>query len=152
MIGNKDIYSLLSNGGAISMPYLVEIKHETLGVIYMTNNTDDITYNGNVYKKAAFKYNRPSNKNGSLQSGSLNIALLSDFYNIFDFANGLIEIRVVGLVADYDSIVPINYYRYRYCTMSVASNMEVEISFLSDDKLNMVFPPYVFDNDNNRGN
>ena len=43
-------------------------------------------------------------------------------------------------------------FHHQYGTMSVNSSMDLIINFSNDDRPTMVFPPNVFDAENNPGN
>ena len=148
----SEIYNALYRGGAFSLPYLIEMRHPSYGSLYFVNNNEDVTYNGNIYKASAFKYTRPKTAGGILQNGSLEISAIgNDAIDIIESSDELFTVTAVGVIND-GNITPIKSFKHQYGSATTDEQMKLTITFTNDDRLNMVFPPYVFDADNNRGN
>lgn len=146
-----EIYKNLQSGGAWELPYLIELEQPGFRVLRYVNNNEDVTWEGNRYIASSFKYSPPKQKGGALTNGSLEITALTDVLDLVDVLDTLFRVSVVGVIQD-DEIQPIKIYHHQYGTVTYGSDMKVTINFTNDDRLNMVFPPYVFDTDNNRGN
>lgn len=149
----NEIFNALHRGGAFSLPYLIIMYHPNYGALYFVNNNEDITYDSNVYKASAFKYTKPKTIGGVLQNGSLEItAIDNEAIDIIDKSDELFEVTAVGVLDKGGSITPIKTFKHQYGSATTDEQMKITITFTNDDRLNMVFPPYVFDAENNRGN
>lgn len=148
-----EVYRALYRGGAYSLPYLIKIQHPDYAPLYYVNNNEDIVYNGNTYKASAFKYTRPQTIGGVLRNGMLEISAIgNEVIEIIENSDELFTVEATGVIDSYGQITPIKSFRHQYGTVSTDEKMKVSISFTNDDRLEMTFPPYVFDADNNRGN
>jgi hypothetical protein len=146
------LYDKLFKGGAYSLPYLIRLYHPNYGALYFVNNNEDITYDGHTYKASAFKYTKPKTLGGVLQNGSLEItAIENEAIDIIDSSDELFTVTAVGVIND-GSVTPIKAFKHQYGSATTDDQMKITITFTNDDRLNMVFPPYVFDAENNRGN
>ena len=149
---SNEIYNNLFQGGAFSLPYLIRMYHPNYGALYFVNNNEDIVYNGNTYHASSFKYTKPKTIGGVLQNGSLEItAIDNEAIDIIDSSDELFEVRAVGVIND-GNVTPIKTFKHQYGSATTDEQMKITITFTNDDRLGMVFPPYVFDADNNRGN
>ena len=148
-----EIFNALSNGGAFSLPYLIKLYHPSYGALYYVNNNEDITYNGITYTASSFKYTRPQVMGGVLKNGTLEIsAINNDVIDIIEKSDELFTLTATGVLNKNGSISPIKVFKQQYGTATTDERMRVVITFTNDDRLDMQFPPYVFDADNNRGN
>lgn len=148
-----EIYKALQTGGAYSLPYLIKLSHPDAGALYFVNNCDNITYGGNIYAAAGFKYTKPQTVGGVLKNGTLQISAIDNTaIELLDNSDELFTVDVVGVIDNYGEITPIKSFRHQYGTVTVDETLNLTISFTNDDRMSMVFPPYVFDQDNNRGN
>ena len=148
----NEIYNALQKGGAYSLPYLIRMYHPSYGAMYFVNNTDDIEYNGHTYKASAFKYTRPKTIGGVLKNGSLEItAIDNEAIDIIELSDELFTVDAVGVIND-GTVTPIKSFHHQYGNATTDETMKITITFTNDDRLGMVFPPYVFDAENNRGN
>lgn len=149
----NEIFNALHRGGAFSLPYLLQIAHPAAGVLYFVNNNEDITYDGHVYAASTFKYTRPQTMGGVLKNGSLEItAINNSIIELIEQSNELFTVTAVGVINKGGEISPIKSFKHQYGTVTIDEQMKVNISFTNDDRLEMTFPPYIFDADNNRGN
>lgn len=148
----KEIYRALIRGGRFALPYLVTLCHETAGAVHLVNNNEDVTYNGITYKASSFEYQRPSFVGGVLDGGMLSVTGIdTDVINFFENADETFLFYAVGVLVD-GEVVPLKQYKQMYAEVSIDSSLAVTVEFSGDDRMDMVFPPYVFDADNNRGN
>lgn len=149
----NEVFNALHRGGAFSLPYLIRMYHPTYGALYFVNNNEDVIYNGNTYHASSFKYTRPQTIGGVLKNGILEItAIDNEVIDIIEKSDELFEVTAVGVLDKAGSITAIKTFKHQYGTAVTDEQMKVIISFTNDDRLEMTFPPYVFDADNNRGN
>lgn len=152
-MNENEIYNALHRGGAFSLPYLMKLEHPTHGALYFVNNNVSITYNGNTYAASTFKYNQPKTIGGVLKNGSLEItAIDNNIIDLIEQSNEQLTVTAVGIIDSGGTVTPIKTYLHKYCTVTTDNNMKITINFQNDDRLNMTFPPYIFDADNNAGN
>lgn len=149
----NEVFNALHRGGAFSLPYLIKMYHPTYGALYFVNNNEDVIFNGITYNASTFKYTRPQTIGGVLKNGSLEItAIQNEVIDIIEKSDELFEVTAVGVLNKAGSITAIKTFKHQYGTAVTDEKMKVIISFTNDDRLEMTFPPYVFDADNNRGN
>jgi hypothetical protein len=149
----NEVFNALHRGGAFSLPYLIKMYHPAYGALYFVNNNEDITYDSHTYKASTFKYTRPQTIGGVLKNGSLEItSIQNEVIDIIEKSDELFVVSVVGVLDKGGSITPIKTFKHQYGTAVTDEQMRVVISFTNDDRLEMTFPPYVFDAENNRGN
>lgn len=149
----NEVFNALHRGGAFSLPYLIKMYHPTYGALYFVNNNEDVIYNGNTYHASNFNYTRPQTIGGVLKNGILEItAIDNEVIDIIEKSDELFEVTAVGVLDKAGSITAIKTFKHQYGTAVTDEQMKVIISFTNDDRLEMTFPPYVFDADNNRGN
>jgi hypothetical protein len=149
----NEIFNALYSGGAFSLPYLIKMYHPTHGALYFVNNNEDVVYDGNTYTASTFKYTRPQTIGGVLKNGVLEItAIQNEVIDIIEKSDELFEVTAVGVLDAGGTITPIKSFKHQYGTAVTDEQMKVTISFTNDDRLEMTFPPYIFDADNNRGN
>ena len=148
-----EVFNALQTGGAFSLPYLIKMYHPNYGALYFVNNNEDVTYNGNTFLASAFKYTPPQTVGGVLRNGTLEItAIDNNVIDIIDKSDELFQITAIGVLNDDGTVTAMKMYKHQYGSATTNEEMKVVISFTNDDRLEMVFPPYVFDSDNNRGN
>lgn len=146
-------FKALSIGGAYTLPYLITIHHPKVGTAHYINNNEDVTYHGVTYEASAFKYSRPKTVGGVLQNGTLEITgIKTCAIDIVEASDELFTVDVIGVLDAAGDISPIKYFHHQYGSISTDNGLKVVISFTNDDRLDMNFPPYIFDADNNRGN
>jgi hypothetical protein len=149
----NEIFNALYSGGAFSLPYLIKMYHPAHGALYFVNNNEDVIYDGNTYTASTFKYTRPQTIGGVLKNGVLEItAIQNEVIDIIEKSDELFEVTAVGVLDAGGTITPIKSFKHQYGTAVTDEQMKVTISFTNDDRLEMTFPPYIFDADNNRGN
>jgi hypothetical protein len=149
----NEIFNALYSGGAFSLPYLIKMYHPAHGALYFVNNNEDVVYDGNTYTASTFKYTRPQTIGGVLKNGVLEItAIQNEVIDIIEKSDELFEVTAVGVLDAGGTITPIKSFKHQYGTAVTDEQMKVTISFTNDDRLEMTFPPYIFDADNNRGN
>lgn len=149
----NEVFNALHRGGAFSLPYLIKMYHPIYGALYFVNNNEDVIFNGVTYNASTFKYTRPQTIGGVLKNGVLEItAIQNEVIDIIEKSDELFEVTAVGVLDKAGSITAIKTFKHQYGTAVTDEQMKVIISFTNDDRLEMTFPPYVFDADNNRGN
>ena len=149
----NEIFNALHRGGAFALPYLIKMYHPDYGALYFVNNNEDVVYNNVTYNASAFKYSKPKTVGGVLQNGSLEItAINNNVIDIIEKSDELFKVEAVGVIDKGGEITQIKTFIHQYGTVSTTEEMKITISFSNDDRLGMSFPPYVFDEDNNRGN
>ena len=148
-----EIFNALANGGAYSLPYLIQMTHPDFGTLYFVNDNQNVTYDGHTYVASAFKYTKPQTVGGVLKNGSLEItAIDNSAIDIIDTSDDLFEVTAIGLINENGDITPLKMFKHQYGTATTDETMKITIVFTNDDRLGMSFPPYVFDADNNLGN
>ena len=147
----NQIFSALSRGGKFSKPILLMIHHPDFEPLYLTNDNVSHEYNGHTYTASSFNYTRPKVTGGTIKNGSLEITGTNNpLYNLVDASNELFQVDIIATI--YDGIIsPFQIYHHQYGTVTIDEAQKINISFTNDDRLNMKFPPQVFDTDNNRG-
>ena len=149
----QEFYAKLSHSGTYALKYLAKVHDESIGTLCLTNNNEAVTYGGDTYLPASFSYSRPQVKGGTLQGGELTISLIGNTLpELFMMGDYLMTIDMTGILLENGEVSPWRMFHHQYGTMSVNSNMELVISFSNDDRPTMVFPPNVFDAENNPGN
>lgn len=148
-----EVFNALANGGVFSLPFLIKLQHPDTGALYFVNNNEDIIYNGIKYNGSAFQYTRPQTIGGVLKAGSLEItAIDNSVIDLIENSDELFTVEAVGVIDKAGVITPIKSFKHQYGSASIDEKMRIVISFKNDDRLDMTFPPYIFDADNNRGN
>ncbi len=149
----EEIYRRLSQGGTYSLPFLVHFSSPQTGDLYLVNNPEDVEYQGTVYTASNFTYSRPKTSGGKLTGGELAISALGNPLTQFILeGDQRLQCEVTGILEDSGDVSPIACWHHRYGTASITNGMQITFTFSNDDRLDMVFPPYMFDQDNNRGN
>lgn len=148
----SEIYNRLYRGGAFALPFLIRITVDG-NAFYYVNNNEDVTYDGNVYEATTFEYTRPKSAGGYMDGGQLAITSIdNDILGIIDNAENTLQVDVIGVIDERGEVSPVSVYHHKYCTATINADMSVTLAFEPDDRLDMQFPPYIFDKDNNRGN
>lgn len=148
---DAQIFERLFNGGNYSLPYLIKFEHETAGTIRLVNNNVDIEFNNETYAAATFNYTAPGSDG---KGASLKISSLPGENELFEFLENTDEtykLTVVGLIVEGEPQA-IHIYTHFHGSATVDEKGNIEFNLEDDDRLNMNFPPYTFDTDNNRGN
>ena len=149
----NEVFNALTRGGAFSLPYLIKMFHPNYGTLLFVNNNEDVIFNGETYNASTFKYTRPQTIGGVLKNGTLEItAIKNEVIDIIEKSDELFTVTAVGVIDNGGIITPLKTFKHQYGTAVTDEQMKVIISFTNDDRLDMTFPPYVFDADNNRGN
>lgn len=148
----NEIFHKLFTGGNHSLPYLIEFSlNDGSGTKYrFVNNNQNIVYDGKTYSAATFEYTKPGiDGNG----GSLSISAVdSNLIEFVESADSRWSLTVIGVIAEGGTVQSINQFVHFFGTVSYSDNMELEFELGHDDRLDMTFPPYSFDTDNNLGN
>lgn len=148
-----EIFNALASGGAFALPYLIKLYHPDYGTLYYVNNSEDVVYDGNTYHASAFSYTPPQTVGGVLKAGTLEItAIDNEVIDIIEASDELFEVTAVGVIDEAGEITPLSIFRHQYGSATTDESMKVIINFDNDDRMEMQFPPYVFDSENNPGN
>ena len=146
------IQKLLGKGGNFALPYLIRFIGSKI-TISLVNNNEDIVYSGVTYKAGAFKYTLPRVSNGVIKGGSLEITTAENALTEFvDLSDSSMQVEVIGVLAKDGTVSPIRQFVHKYGTATLDGSCKLNVSFENDDRMEMTFPPYVFDSGNNRGN
>lgn len=148
---DSQIFEKLFNGGNFALPYLIEFSHPNAEAVRLVNNNENIVFNNKTYLAANFDYIPPS-YDGT--GASLNISSLPAENNLFEFLDAADDkyiLKVIGLIVE-NEVQQIKAYRHFHGTATMTEAGKISFTLEGDDRLNMTFPPYVYDTDNNRGN
>lgn len=145
----SEIYSALFNGGRYTLPYLVKFSAPDLESIALVNSDEDIEFEGTLYRSATLKYQEPDMTGNG---GSLSVAMEgTDLVEFLDRADWRMKVDVTGVMNADGTVTKLGCYRHMNCTASWGRSMELSLQLNPDDRLDMAFPPYIFDSSNNRG-
>lgn len=147
---NTEIYNLLFSGGNYSLPYLIKFEHPIAGTICLINDNQSVTYNGDVYEVSSFSYTEPdSNGDGA----TLNITGVDNsLIEFFDKADYRYKMTVTGCLSVSGEVQRIKGINHFYGSISYSDSQEIQFTLGKDDRLDMIFNPYNYDTDLNRGN
>lgn len=149
---DDEIQTLLGKGGNFALPYLIKFRGAGK-TINLVNNNEDIVFNGEIYRAGAFKYSLPKTSGGVLKGGSLEVATTENALTEFvEFSDSSMQVEVTGVIAKNGTVTPIRYFTHRYGAATIDGERKLSFSFTNDDRMDMTFPPYIFDAGNNRGN
>lgn len=147
MTGNQ-IFRYLFEGGKYTLPYLISFSCHG-SEINLVNSRQDCIFEGTTYKASTFVYSEPDIYG---KGGSLKVELITnDLIEFFEKSDNSLKINVKGVINRNGEIEQIKIYNHMFVSVSWDSGMVANISLNPDDRLQMTFPPYVFDSDNNRG-
>lgn len=149
---DAEIFHKLFTGGNYSLPYLIEfaLNDGTETVYRFVNNNQNIIYDEKTFVASTFEYTQPDMTG---QGASLTISGYDN--NLIEFVENATHkwsLTVVGVIADSGDIQPIKQFKHFFGSVSYADNMELDFELGSDDRLDMTFPPYTYDTENNLGN
>ncbi|MCR4949289.1 MAG: hypothetical protein K6A15_09055 [Treponema sp.] len=145
-----DIFNNLFSGGLYTLPYLIQFIHPTAGTLSFVNNTENITYDGVEFQACGFEYVMPDTKG---QGASLRISGVdSSLIEFIENADSRYKIVVAGVLAKNNTVQPLKIFTHMYGSVSFSEDQILEFQLERDDRLDMVFTPYIYDTDNNKGN
>lgn len=146
----SEIFYRLFSGGKHSLPWLIKLSHPDAGTIRLVNNNEAVQLDDETYEVANFEYVAPDT---SGEGGQLKIAAADNgIIQFVEQADSRWRLDVVGVIAHEGVIQRIKQYTHFFGSISYGVDMIVEFQLGRDDRLDMKFPPYMFDTDNNRGN
>lgn len=149
----SDVFELLtSKSGGYNLPYLIQISDIDDTVTFrFVNDTQDITYEDEVYTAETFEYIPNAEAYGFDGGGTLTIP--SPGNNIIDLIDMFrrIKLVVVGVLRSGDDVFPIKFYQHSFGN-ALVNRRQITITFKADDQMNMTFPGLIFSHYNNRGN
>lgn len=146
------IFNTLAKSGNYCLPYLITLKHDGFGTIRLVNNNAPVEFEENIYEASAFEYTEPKTIGAVHENAALEITLLDN--TVIDFletTDHLMRVEVVGVLAQNGTVQKIKQFKHQYGSAKWDGAMKLSFSFSGDDRLNMQFPPFIFDSDNNRG-
>lgn len=149
-ITEQELFQRFFTGGFFSTPLLIKFSRTGGDDILLTNDNDNIVFDGNVYKASSFEYT-PADELGkgvSLRVSGIGNGLVEFIEN----ADDTFRLDVVATISEKGTIQPLRYAHYFMGKVSWGDSMELNFELGSDDRLEMTFPPYQFDSDTNRGN
>lgn len=138
-------FKKLAEGGGFSLPFLIHMYSESEN-IYLINDTQNLTHDGNEYVASAFGYSPSDNGESSLEVAITDNAIINLFENNYNF-----QANVIGVLMETGEVQEIRNYRHKYAE-ATWNGTTAKISFQKDDRLSMTFPSLIFTTYNNRGN
>lgn len=150
-----EAFNKIFEGGAIALPFLIKFTHPTAGTLRFINNTESVTYDGELYTAASFKYTPPdaNGESAELSIDGINTGLIEFVENAdSDYSLSIVGILLEGQGDNVHSVQPIRCYRHFYGSVSYTESMQLDFKLGADNRLDMIFNPYTFDTDNNRAN
>lgn len=149
-MNDYEIFDMLFNGGNYSMPYLVKFHCDGVGTIMLVNNNEAVKYANETYRPSTFDYTRPDNEG---RGGKLTITGIDNqLVEFVENANHRWFLQVVGVITKDGDVEPIGYWKHFHGNVKYGVEQKLEFDLEGDDRLDMMFCPYKFDTDNNRGN
>lgn len=146
------LYEKLLYGGGYSLPYLLHLYDgardgsTATTHIRLINDTRDLEWDGETWLASGFDFTPSDDGESNLKItvGGNGLKSLMDSEYVFNA-------EFTGILLEDGSVTPIRGYRRSYGT-AVWSGKEAEITFESDDRMEMTFPALIFNVSNNRGN
>ncbi|MGP1459141.1 MAG: hypothetical protein ACTTKL_07510 [Treponema sp.] len=142
-----NIYKQLAEGGGYNLPFLLHIFDPAGKThIHLINDTAPMTYKGQRYEAASFKYAPGQDGDGSLSIG------VQAHENLIDLVedNSALRVEVIG-VFNGEAVEETGQYKHRYGQASW-DGARLELKMNKDDRGGMTFPALLFSTYNNRGN
>lgn len=147
---DRELFDKMFSGGAHLYPLLIRFQCNGQPAITLTDNNEDIDFEGSTYKAALFEYT-PADYMG--KGAQLRISAARNALAPFvDAADDTFRLDVVAAIAEGGEVVPLRRYSHFMGKVSWGDSMEMNFELGQDDRLEMTFPPYKFDTDTNRGN
>ena len=146
------LYEKLLYGGGYSLPYLLHLYDgardgsTATTHIRLINDARDLEWDGETWLASGFDFTPSDDGESNLKitvSGNGLKSLMDSEY--------VFNAEFTGILLEDGSVTPIRGYRRSYGT-AVWSGKEAEITFESDDRMEMTFPALIFNVSNNRGN
>lgn len=142
-----NVYRQLAEGGGYNLPYLVHLYDSTGTTnIYLINDNQDFTYNGQVYSASNFTYTPSTDGEATFNVELVNhdeiIDLLEDNYYF--------HVAVVGIFNG-EEVEEIGQFKHKFGE-ATWEGMKLEMKLSKDDRGSMTFPALIFNSYNNRGN
>ena len=142
-----NIYRQLAEGGGFNLPFLVHLSSpDNATHIYLINDNQDITYNGQTYSASNFTYS-PNNTGDS--SFSVELVQHDEIIELLEDCE-YFKVEVIGIFNG-EEVEEIGQYRHKYGE-ATWSGAKLEMKLNKDDRGGMTFPALIFNSYNNRGN
>lgn len=149
---DAQIFDRLFNGGNYCDKYMLRFSHNEAGNIYLINDNQNLTYDGNLYLASSFEYHSPdSNGDG----GQLTIHTNennSQLINFLDTIDDTYELEVIGVLIEGTEVQRYRGFTHYHGEFTIDRNGNVDFTLGKDDRQEMTFIPYKYDTDNNVGN
>jgi hypothetical protein len=139
------VFKELTEGGLFNLPFLLHIYDENTNIYLISDNTD-LTYNGHVFKAAAFEYKPGTNGDATLECSLFDRPELQNYI----LANRYFKCDLIGVYRG-GEVVPLETYQHKYGD-ATWNGVQFEIKLNGDDRGNMTFPALIYNSYNNRGN
>lgn len=150
-MADTQIFEKLFNGGNFALPYLIRFSHETAGEVCLVNNNEGILFNNKYFNASTFDYTPPNAEGSGATLSISGLATENDLFEFLENADHNIKLEVVGVIVD-NTIEPLHIYKHFHGMANITENANIDFTLQGDDRLEMTFPPYTYDTDNNRGN
>ncbi|UTC66024.1 MULTISPECIES: hypothetical protein [unclassified Treponema] len=142
-----NVYKQLAEGGGYNLPFLVRLSNpENTFNIFLINDNQDMTYDGQVYSASSFSY-RPNTSGDS----SFSVELV-EHNAIIDMLedNYYFKVQVIGIFNG-EEVEPIGLFKHKFGE-ATWDGMKLDMKLSKDDRGGMTFPALIFNSYNNRGN
>lgn len=142
-----NVYKQLAEGGGYNLPFLVRLSNpENTLNIFLINDNQDMTYDGQVYSASSFSY-RPNTSGDS----SFSVELV-EHNAIIDMLedNYYFKVQVIGIFNG-EEVEPIGLFKHKFGE-ATWDGMKLDMKLSKDDRGGMTFPALIFNSYNNRGN
>lgn len=142
-----NIARALAEGGGYNLPFLLHLYDPAKTThIYLINDNEDYTYNGQTYLASNFTYS-PNMEGDS----TLNVELV-EHDEIIDLLenNYFLRVEVIGIFNG-EEVEEIGQFRHKYGE-GTWDGAKLEMKLNKDDRGGMTFPALIFNSYNNRGN
>lgn len=142
-----NIARALAEGGGYNLPFLLHLYNpaETTH-IYLINDNEDYTYNGQTYLSSNFTYTPNRDGDSSLQ---IEIVEHDEIIDLLE-NNYYLRVEVIGIFNG-EEVEEIGLYKHKYGE-GTWDGMKLELKLNKDDRGDMTFPALTFNSYNNRGN
>lgn len=143
---------LIRRNGGFSLPFLVHLYNEERTIeMFFINGDQDVVYNGQIYQKAVFSYQKNTPQYGFDGGGKVEITVKDN--QTIDLVESSIHIHlsVVATMNENNSFTELKNYKHEYGIIS-ANRKTISFEFDKDDRPDMTFPTLIWSTLNNKGN
>lgn len=137
-------------GGKFSLPFLLKFRCSGLSSVYLVNDNVNVIYENKTYIATSFEYS-PGDMSG--KGATLKISgIENDLVQFIELANENARLDVVGVISENGEVQALKQYKHFFGSVSYTEKNEITFTLTEDERFNMTFPPYKFDNETNKGN